>query len=93
MAPSNTELLAKRRDRAIAIILGVKERECDEYLPLAARSKLRKVILDQFNDLYSLCLDLATDSEDVILNELYQRKIDAMSNDMEEIRLALRVGS
>lgn len=73
-------LLRKRRDRAIAIVLGVKERECDQYLPPPVSVKLRKVILDQMNDLYDTCLDLLGSSDDgsVVLNELYQRKIDDM---------------
>ena len=73
-------LLRKRRDRAIAIVLGLKERECDQYLPPQVSAKLRKVILDQMNDLYDTCLDLLGSSDDgsVVLNELYQRKIDDM---------------
>jgi hypothetical protein len=71
-------LLRKRRDRAIAIVLGLKERECDQYLPPQVSVKLRKVILDQMNDLYDTCLDLlgASDDGGVILNEVYLRKID-----------------
>jgi hypothetical protein len=71
-------LLRKRRDRAIAIVLGLKERECDQFLPPQVSAKLRKVILDQMNDLYDMCLDLLGSSDDgsVILNEVYLRKID-----------------
>jgi hypothetical protein len=70
-------LLRKRRDRAIAICLGLKEREVDQYLPPQVSARLRKVILDQMNDLYDTCLDLIGSSEGtVVLNELYQRKID-----------------
>ena len=75
-----TLLLRKRRDRAIAIVLGLKEREADQYLPPAVSAKLRKVILDQMNDLYDTCLDLLGSSDDgsVVLNESYLRKIDDM---------------
>jgi hypothetical protein len=75
-----SQLLRKRRDRAIAIVLGVKERECDAYLPPEVSAKLRKVILDQMNDLYDVCLDLLGSSDDgsVVLNELYQQKIDEL---------------
>ena len=73
-------LLAKRRDRSIAILLGYKERECDEFLPSAVRVELRKVVLDQINDFYELCLDLmaSVDNDSVTLNELYLDKIDSI---------------
>lgn len=72
-----TDLLAKRRDRAIAIILGIKEREIDPHLPPAARAKLRKVILDQLNEFYDLTLDLVAtlDRDDVVINDLYLTKL------------------
>lgn len=72
------ELLRKRRDRAIAIILGVKERECDQHLPAQASARLRKVILDQLNEFYDLCLDVmrSLDTGDVTLNQLYLDKLD-----------------
>lgn len=74
------DVLAKRRDRAAAIILGVKERECDRHLPDHVKAKLRKVVLDQLNEFYDLCLDLmrSLDTGEVVLNELYLRKIDEM---------------
>lgn len=72
------DILAKRRDRAIAIVLGVKERECDRHLPPEARTKMRKVVLDQFNDFHDLSMDLirSLDNGDVVLNELYLEKLD-----------------
>ena len=71
------ELLRKRRDRAIAICLGVKERECDRHLPPEASTRLRKVILDQLNEFYDLCLDVtrSLDTGEVTLNEIYLEKI------------------
>lgn len=71
-------LLAKRRDRSIAIMLGFKERSCDQYLPLDIRVELRKVILDQINDFYELMLDLMNSVDDgsVTLNRAYLDKID-----------------
>ena len=83
---SNAELLAKRRDRAIAIILGVKEREVDQYLPPQVRAKLRKVILDQLNDLYQMALDVTATLEegDVVVNELWLEKIDAIYSHVVE---------
>jgi hypothetical protein len=59
------DILKKRRDRTIAIILGLKEREVDPLLleePGGSRASamLRKVILDQINDFYDMALDRAT---------------------------------
>jgi hypothetical protein len=62
------EILRKRRDRTIAIILGLKEREVDPLLlsePGGSRAStmLRKVILDQINDFYDMALDVASSGE------------------------------
>jgi hypothetical protein len=80
MQPALAELLRRRKDRSIAIILGVKERECDRHLPREAQLKLRKVILDQFNEFYDLLTDIANslDDGDVVLNETYLAKIDGI---------------
>lgn len=74
------ELLAKRRDRCIAICLGVKEREIDRYLPPEAKAKLRKVILDQVNEFYDVVVELmgSLDSGDSVVNQLWLDKIDQM---------------
>lgn len=73
-------LLAKRKDRSIAIILTVKERDCDKHLPEHASLRLRKVILDQLNEMYSMMIDVADslDAGDVTLNEMYLTKLDAI---------------
>lgn len=73
-----SDVLSKRKDRAIAIILGVKERECDKHLPPEVSSKLRKVVLDQLNEFYDLCLDVmrSLDTGEVVLNESYMTKLD-----------------
>lgn len=55
------ELVKKRRDRTIAVILGAKEREIDPFLPADVSSRFRKLILDQINDLVDLCLDTPGD--------------------------------
>lgn len=85
MQPGLRELLEKRRNRSIAIILGVKEREADPLLKKVAggeavSNRLRKVVLDQINELHELVLDLmdSLDSGDVHLNEDYLDKIDAI---------------
>jgi hypothetical protein len=77
------DLLKKRINRASAIILGVKEREIDALLKSHpqgkhASDKLRKVVLDQLNELHDLCIDLfgSLDNGEVILNEDYLKKLD-----------------
>lgn len=82
-----SDILAKRRDRAIAIILGVKERECDYHLPSTASSKLRKVVLDQLNDYHDLCADLirSLDSDEVVLNEIFVERLDQISNQLTQV--------
>lgn len=62
------EILKKRKDRTIAVILSIKEREVDPLLsqmPGGTRASqlLRKVVLDQVNDLYALALDITTSGE------------------------------
>lgn len=71
-------MLRRRRDRSIAVILGVKERECDQHLPKDAQQRLRKVILDQINDLCDIMHDVAAslDTGEVTLNEVYLDRID-----------------
>jgi hypothetical protein len=72
------DLIEKRRNRAITIVLGVKEKECDQYLSAVASQKLRKVILDQFNEFSLLVRDVmdSLDTGDVVLNDVYIEKID-----------------
>lgn len=73
------DLLARRRDRAIAIILRVKEQECDQYLPMDASLKVRKVVLDQMNAFYDVCADVVNSLDNPgvsVLNEHWLQKID-----------------
>lgn len=93
MQQAMADMLAKRRDRAIAVILGVKERECDPYLPAEASARLRKVVLDQLNDFYELTMDLARsfDQGDVVLNDAYLDKIDELHSGVVEIQRLLAV--
>lgn len=73
-----TDMLARRRDRSIAVVLGMKEKECDRYLPRDVSFKLRKIVLDQINELCDFAVDVCNslDTGDVILNEEYLRKLD-----------------
>lgn len=61
----NRGFLGKRRDRAIATILGFKEDECDYYLPDDVSKELRLVILDNINDVCDLAFDLMDDKVDI----------------------------
>lgn len=80
------DMLAKRRDRAIATILRVKETDCDKFLPVEAQRRLRKVVLDEVNDFFALCTDLMLSMEgNGIMNELYLKKIEAMHQDMRRL--------
>lgn len=73
MNQAAASILKTRMNKAIAIVLGVKEREIDSYLPQDVRDKLRKVVLDQFNEYHELCLDVmrSLDTGDVVLNQEY----------------------
>ncbi len=95
-----TNVLSRRRDRVIATILGVKEREIDPLLVQLngkgneASAKLRRVILDQIHDMHQLYLDVVTslDADDgVVLNELWLDKIDEIHDAV--VRARARHGS
>lgn len=64
-------MVSRQRDRAIAIILDYKERDCDRHLPPDVQRRLRKVVLDQLNDFTGFCIDLldSVDTGGAILNE------------------------
>lgn len=88
MQPVLSEIIARRRDRAIAALLGLKEREVDEYLPKDVQQKLRKAILDQLNDFHAMVVDVmrSLDNGEVVLNEVYMEKLDGLHRDVTEIR-------
>lgn len=73
-----TDILARRRDRAIAILLGFKERECDKHLPRETQIKLRKVVLDQVNEMFELTVDImkSLDDGERTLNEVYLQRLE-----------------
>jgi hypothetical protein len=68
------ELVEKRCRRAIAIVLSAAEKE---NIPQEARTRLRKVVMDQFNDLTSLGVDVMESMDQgMVLNELWLEKLD-----------------
>lgn len=80
MNTAATSILDRRKNKAIAIVLGVKEREVDAYLPSGVQDKLRKVVLDQFNEYHELVLDVmkSFDTGEVVLNGHYLDLIEEL---------------
>lgn len=70
------EMLGKRKDRTIAIILSFKEENYDQFVPEDVARNFRKVILDQLNDLYDFSLDLVQSGSSVTINEEYVQRLD-----------------
>lgn len=74
-------LLQRRRGRAIKAILGVKETNADPYLPPEVADDLRRVVLEELNDLTDVALTVLDSLEQrlndgAIYNELWLDKID-----------------
>lgn len=89
------DLIEKRRDRAIAKILGVKEREIDPHVPAYVSQKLRKVVLDQVNEFADVILDVmgSLDSGEVILNEAYLERLGQIHEAIAEVKDLVSNGS
>jgi len=60
---------ARRRDKAIAIILRHKEDLLDEFVPEERSDAFRRVVLDQINDLHELFVDLLEASQGTLVND------------------------
>lgn len=73
-------ILERRKNKAIAIVLGVKEREIDSSLSKPLQDKLRKVVLDQFNEYHELCMDVMRSLDDggVTLNDHYLEMLEVI---------------
>lgn len=77
MQDSVKELLGRRRNRAIAIILTTKEQECDKHLPDDASFRLRKSVLDQLNEFHDLCIDLIDSlSTSAVMNDIWLARLE-----------------
>jgi len=80
------QLIRKRKDRAIAIVLGIKEREVDPILKSQpggdkASRMMRKVILDQLNELADLACDVAMSGEGASFwfnDEIWEKRFQEM---------------
>jgi len=70
----NRTFLGKRRDRALATLLGFKEREVDRFLDENTSAKLRDQILYHFNDVVDLAFDLL--GSESVYNEEFMRRLD-----------------
>lgn len=72
---SAQEFLRRRKDRGCAIALAALDAEA---LTSESHGRLRKVILDQFNDYYNAALDVlaSLDSGTVVLNDIYLERLD-----------------
>lgn len=72
------KLLTKRKNRAIAIILSTKEELCDEFLPESSSLALRKVVLDQLNEFYDMCLDVVGQDtgDELSVNEIWLERLE-----------------
>ena len=79
MSDSLEKLLSVRCNKAIAIILSSKEELCDPFISQESAAIMRKVVLDQLNDLVEFALDLSGNTGDTIYNDEYmRRKINAI---------------
>lgn len=83
------ERLAHRRNRTIAAILGYKEQHLDAVLTEEQRAMLRKIVLDNVNELFDTAKAIIEDSDRVIVNEYYLRKIDEVHAGVIEIAAGL----
>jgi hypothetical protein len=70
-------ILAKRRDRMIATILGTKEDLFDDQISREDSEEFRKVVLDQINDFFDLVIDMlkASHPDGIVVNEVWLDKI------------------
>lgn len=81
-----SDVLARRRDRGLAVILAFKDRECDEYLPKDVSARLRKTILDQYNEFYDFAMDImrSLDNGEYVVNEHYVERMERMLSDIHQ---------
>lgn len=74
-------MIERRRNRAIKAILGTKESLCDPHLPGPAADQLRRVVLEELNDLTEVATTLLASleqrlSDGAVYNELWLEKLE-----------------
>lgn len=81
------EVLFKKKQRTIAEILGALENSVKPQLDAREWASVRKLVLDKINDLFQLIVDVADtlDDGDVVLNEHYLEKLDAVHQTVQTI--------
>jgi hypothetical protein len=81
------ELLGRRRNRSIAIILTEKEIQCDPHVPEDASRKFRKVVLDQMNDFHDFCVDMieSFDTGGVVMNQMFLDRLEEIYDYIQDI--------
>lgn len=74
------DVVARRCNKAIAIILRHKDEQLDEYLPEDVSDAFRTLVLDQINDLSDLFNDLlrVTRDEGRVINEHFLDTLEAV---------------
>lgn len=86
-------IVKRRSNRAIATILGVKDRDCDPYLSSGSSEKLRKTVMDQVNELADLAVDCirSIPPEGSIANQYYLEKLEDIHKGIEYVVASLEL--
>lgn len=81
-----TDFLRKRKDRNVAILLKFKD-ELDRSSQLDARTsqKMRKLVLDLFNDFYNSAIDVvgSLDTGEFVVNQEYLNRLSQMNDKID----------
>ena len=82
------DVVSRRCNKVIAIILRYKDEHLDPYLPEETANEFRTLVLDQINDLHDLFVDLLKVSKDdsAVVNEHYLALL-------EEVHVAVTNGN
>lgn len=76
-------IIDRRAKRAAATILGFKDRECRVYLPDEVDDKLRKIVLDQINELAHLAIDCVNSVSDTnMTNQMYVELLEEIRDNV-----------
>jgi hypothetical protein len=92
MQDSVRELLQSRCKRTCRIILDAKDRLCDPHMSELDSEKFREIVLDQVNDFKSLFMTLleSFDDGDVLLNELWIKRLEEMYEVIQSLTMEVR---